>query len=203
MCHCTILWLRPHTATCDFELWTWILNFRGFPGVTSVTGMSDWHDIIWVFLFWHLPDGCVMRDACDYYRVQLGISWTKFFSPIVKWKPFAATTICSPFPSSFWCHVWSGIPELSPGGSHMHHASHNYLANTEKKLILCHVTSDMLVTLVTPGKPRKFKIQVQSSKSRVAIWGLNVKDLLVPTVYWLNCANTCKYSWWSVRDPVL
>ncbi len=56
----------------------------------------------------------------------------------------------------------------------MHHASRNYLANTEKKLILCHATSDMLVTLVTPGKPRKFKIQVQSSKSRVAVWGLRV-----------------------------
>src|SRR5258708_38101934 len=42
----------------------------------------------------------------------------------------------------------------------------------KKKLILCHVTSDMPVTLVTPGKPRKFKIQVQSSKSRIAVWGL-------------------------------
>src|SRR5258708_3473910 len=43
----------------------------------------------------------------------------------------------------------------------------------KKKLILCDVTSDMPVTLVTPGKPRKFKIQVQSSKSRVAVWGLS------------------------------
>src|SRR5712692_8111892 len=52
----------------------------------------------------------------------------------------------------------------------MHHTT--IWQTLKKKLILCHVTSDMPVTLVTPGKPRKFKIQVQSSKSCVAVWGL-------------------------------
>src|SRR5258708_35162663 len=57
----------------------------------------------------------------------------------------------------------------------MHHASRITQPSgkhRKKKLILCHVTSDMPVTQVTPGKPRKFKIQVQSSKSCVAVWGL-------------------------------
>ena len=67
-------------ATRDFELWTWILNFQGFLGVTSVTGMSDvtWHNmslffgicqmVVWcVMHMW-----CVMRDAyvmCDAYAL--------------------------------------------------------------------------------------------------------------------------------------
>src|SRR5258708_29138935 len=109
---------------------------------------------------------------------NLGFLGQTFFSPHSEVK-----TLCGDhhlFPLSFLISVpcLSGQeflrnPELSPSGSHMHHASHNYLANTEKKLILCHVTSEMPVTLVTPRKPRKFKIQVQSSKSRVAVWGLN------------------------------
>src|SRR5713226_4815775 len=85
----------------------------------------------------------------------------------------------------------------------MHHASHNYLANTETKLILCHVTSDMLVTLVTPGKPRKFKIQVQSSKSRVAVWGLKQYMKYAPYRLYENDdgTNQCwdemaTSSWW-------
>ena len=53
----------------------------------------------------------------------------------------------------------------------MHHASRNHLANAEKKTHIMSCQSDMPVTLVTPGKLRKFKIQVQSSKSRVAVWG--------------------------------
>src|SRR5258708_4842866 len=66
-------------------------------------------------------------------------------------------------------------------GSHMHHASRITQPSgkhRKKKLILCHVTSDMPVTQVTPGKPRKFKIQVQSSKSRVAVWGLRLHTFL-------------------------
>src|SRR5258708_38327885 len=62
----------------------------------------------------------------------------------------------------------------------MHHASRITQPSgkhRKKKLILCYVTSDMPVTQVTPGKPRKFKIQVQSSKSRVAVWGLRQGSL--------------------------
>ena len=108
---------------------------------------------------------------------NLGFLGQTFFSPIVKWKPFAATTTCSPFPSSFQYHVclvrnsWeilSWAPVVVTCITH-----HTTIWQTpKKKLILCHVTSDMPVTQVTPGKPRKFKIQVQSSKSCVAVWGL-------------------------------
>src|SRR5713226_772041 len=52
---------------------------------------------------------------------------------------------------------------MQPSGKHQKRKTH---------IMSCQ--SDMPVTLVTPGKPRKFKIQVQSSKSRVAIWGLTL-----------------------------
>ena len=64
--HHHIFILRPHTATCDFELWTWILNFRGFPGVTSVTGMSDvtWHNMSLFFGVCQMVAWCVMHMWC-------------------------------------------------------------------------------------------------------------------------------------------
>src|SRR5260221_12477878 len=87
----------------------------------------------------------------------------------------------NPIQSAKYCNLigWSRATELD----YIVKCPQCIWQTPKKKLILCHVTSDMPVTLVTPGKPRKFKIQVQSSKSPVAVWGLNVKDLLVPTVY--------------------
>src|SRR5260370_19560208 len=77
------------------------------------------------------------HNACN-YQVKIVISWIKLFKLHSEVK-----TLCSDhhlFPLSFLIAVpcLSGQeflrnPELSPGGSHMHHASHNYLANTEKK----------------------------------------------------------------------
>src|SRR5260370_10348940 len=117
------------------------------------------------------------HNACN-YQVKIVISWIKLFKLHSEVK-----TLCGDhhlFPLSFLISVpcLSGQeflrnPELSPSGSHMHHASHNYLANTEKKLILCNVTSDIPVTLVTPRTPRKCKLKVESSKSHVAVGGLN------------------------------
>src|SRR5258708_17541227 len=62
---------------------------------------------------------------------------------------------------------------VEPGGSHMHHTSRNHLANAEKKkLILCHVNPTCLSHLSLPENP-------ESSKSRVAVWGLIRDSYLV------------------------
>ena len=87
-------------------------------------------------------------------------------------------------------------------GSHMHHASRITQPSgkhRKKKLILCHVTSDMPVTQVTPGKPRKFKIQVQSSKSRVAVWGLTHYEFTWSDNYVRHLTMRFIYSRWLVR----
>src|SRR5229473_3930003 len=121
---------------------------------------------------------------------NLGFLGQTFFSPHSEVK-----TLCGDhhlFPLSFLISVpcLSGQkflrnPELSPGGSHMHHASHNYLANTEKKthIMSCHIrhacyTSHSWKTPKVQNSSSKFKItrcrmgpNIQPVSSPVTICG--------------------------------
>src|SRR5260370_12020378 len=103
------------------------------------------------------------HNACN-YQVKIVISWIKLFKLHSEVK-----TLCSNhhlFPLSFLIAVpcLSGQeflrnPELSPGGSHMHHASHNYLANTEKKphIMSFHISHSCYT--IHPSQTPKIHIQ--------------------------------------------